>query len=160
MCLIERTKLMFGIHIFSAKSVNKVFYFSIPSVELCFKHYTRTGVITYIAAECGVCFQWNWSELQALSFYFLVKRQAWKDGICLPQALTVRRGTYDTPGGGGTWFFWCYCVVDWMSHKLFFSLGMSAFPFLPLTENDFNTCKFMNNNEHTAHSLTSDLRAC
>ena len=84
-CLIERAKLMSGIHVLSAKSVNKVFYFSIPSVELCLKHYTRTGVMTYTAAECGVCFQRNWSEPQALSFYFLVKTQAWKDGTCPPR---------------------------------------------------------------------------
>ena len=120
MCLIERTKLMFGIHIFSAKSksVNKVFYFSIPSVELCFKHYARTGVITYIAAEGYVCFQGNWSELQALSLYSLVKRH--RPGRMT--AISPRPWQWEEApmtAWWGTYFFWCCCAAEWMSHRLF-----------------------------------------
>lgn len=56
-----------------AKSVSKVFYFSVSSVELCFNHYAVIGVITYAGAEGCVCFQCKRPELWTLSFHYSVK---------------------------------------------------------------------------------------
>ena len=59
--------------------------------------------------------------------------------------------------GGALLFSDVYHVIDWMFHRLLLSPGISAFPFLSLTKNDYNTCKFIfENNIEGSGSKTLD----